>query len=116
VQHVGGDRRVHEPDLGAGPRGHEVGVLARSAHHHERQPEGLAQHDGAHGDGRLLERLQQEHPPPDGVVVLDVGPDEQAGGVLEEHERQPVGVAEADELGRLEAGVGRDGAGGADRL
>src|SRR5580693_6811815 len=81
-QHVGRDRRVHEPDLGSRPGQREVD-LPVSVQDHEGQAEGLADDHADRGHGDQRHGVQQGHDPDDGPVPFGLGAYQEAGRVLQ---------------------------------
>ena len=95
---------AHHADLGARPGHDQVGLVGAAAHHVVAGAVGLAQHDGDLRHGRVGGGVEHLGAVADDPGLLDLGPDHEPGHVHQVHERDPVGVAQVDEPGRL---VGR---------
>ncbi len=100
------DRPVgaHHRDLGGRPGDDVVRLVRQAVHDEVPGAVALAQDDADLRDGRLAHREQHLGPVPDDPLLLDRRADDEAGHVVEEHERDAERVAEPDEARRL---VGR---------
>src|ERR1700744_5264353 len=95
---------AHHADLGARPGDDQIGLVRAPAHHVVAGAVGLAQHDRDLGDGGVGRGIEHLGPVADDPRLLDLRTDHEPRHVHQEHERDPVGVAEVDEPSRL---VGR---------
>ena len=111
VDYVDADGGVHKGDFGAGPGGDEGVVHAVAAEAVVGEAEGLAEDDGDAGDGGEGEGFEEHDGLVEQAVPFRLAADDEARHVGEEDEGDVEAVAEADELGRLVAAVGRERAG-----
>ncbi len=93
------DRAVgpHHRDLRGRPRDDVVGLVGQAVHHEVAGAVALAQDHADLRDGRLAHREQHLGAVADDPLLLHRGADDEAGHVVEEHERDPERVAEPDE-------------------
>ena len=99
--HVDGALGAHDGDLRGRPRERGVGPEVLGVHDDVRAAVGLARDHGHLRHGGLAERVQELRAVPDDPAVLLRGAGQEAGDVLERHDRDVERVAEPDEAGRL---------------
>ena len=104
VDDVDGAVGAHHGDLRRRPRDDEVGLVRGAVHHEVPGAVALAHHHADLRDRRLRDREQHFRAVADDPLLLDRRADDEARHIVEEHERDPEGVAHPHEARHL---VGR---------
>src|SRR5438067_4298918 len=104
VDDVDGAVGAHHGDLRRRPRDDEVGLVGGAVHYEVPGAVALAHHHADLRDRRLRDREQHLGAVADDPLLLDGRADDEAGHIVEEHERDPEGGAHPTEAPPL---VGR---------